>query len=223
MIKAVVFDVFETLITLFNSELYKGKEIACEMGIPEKVFREIWDPSEDYRTVGLRTFEDVITEILNTHGIYSQELYDTIVSKRYRCTAGAFEHKSPDIIPMLKALKEKGIKTGIITNCYFEERDAILKSDLYPYFDTICMSCEEGIKKPDRKIYELCIERLGVKPEECLFVGDGGSNELEAAMAAGMKVLQATWYLKDGTDQPVGELDGFGHAKVPADVLKAVG
>ena len=223
MIKAVVFDMFETLITLFNSELYKGREISCEMGIPEKVFREIWDPSEEYRTVGLRTFEDVITEILNTHGIYSQALYDTIISKRYRCTANAFEHKRPDIIPMLKALKDKGIKTGIITNCYFEERDAILKSDLYPYFDTLCMSCEEGIKKPDIRIYELCIKRLGVRPEECLFVGDGGSNELEAALAAGMKALQATWYLKEGTDQPCGELDGFGHAKAPEDVLKAVG
>lgn len=52
MIKAVVFDMYETLITLFNSTLYKGRQIALDMGIPENVFREIWDPSDDERTLG---------------------------------------------------------------------------------------------------------------------------------------------------------------------------
>jgi putative hydrolase of the HAD superfamily len=47
MIKAVIFDMYETLITLFNSRLYKGRQIAQEMGIDEKEFRKIWDPSED--------------------------------------------------------------------------------------------------------------------------------------------------------------------------------
>jgi putative hydrolase of the HAD superfamily len=123
---------------------------------------------------------------------------------------------------MLKALMEKGIKTGLITNCYFEERDAIRKSDLFGYFDAALMSCEIGIKKPDRAVFELCAEKLGVKPEECLYVGDGGSNELEAAEAFGMKPLQATWYLKDGVGQPCGRLDAFDQAAAPMDVVRAV-
>lgn len=43
-----------------------------------------------------------------------------------------------------------------------------------------------GLLKPDRQIYELAMQRLNVYPEQCLFVGDGGSNELCGAKTAGM-------------------------------------
>lgn len=214
---------YETLITLYNSELYKGKQIAADMGIPESKFREIWDKSDDDRTLGTRSFEDVITEILNANGIFEKELFEKIIKKRYSCTAEAFCHKDPDIIPMLRVLKEKGIKIGLITNCYFEERDAIKNCDMYDFFDALCMSCEIGIKKPDSRVYELCAEKLGVKIDECLYVGDGGSNELLAAKAVGMKPLQAVWYLRDGVDQPCGRMDEFNHAESPLDVLSFIG
>ena len=219
MTKAVIFDMYETLITLFNCEVYKGAEIASDMNIPEKTFREIWDPSEDDRTLGNRSFEDVIEEILKANHIYEQELYEKIVRKRHEFSYEVFKHIHPDIIPMLKALKDKGIKTALISNCYYEEREAIKSSELYPLFDTVCMSCEVKIKKPDDKIFMLCAERLGVRPEECLYVGDGGSHELDAARANGMRPLQAVWYLKDGLDQPCGRLDGFDHAESPMDVV----
>lgn len=222
MIKAVVFDMYETLITLFNSRLYKGKQIAEEMNIPEDEFRKIWDPSDDDRTLGNMSFEDVITEIMQANGIFDQELFDRIVHNRQVFSDEVFRQKHPDIIPMLMALKEQGIKTGLITNCYFEEKEAILKSDLYGYFDAVCMSCDVKLKKPDIKIFELCAEKLNVSPAECLYVGDGGSHELEAAQAAGMKPLQATWYLRDGLGQPCGRLDEFDQAAVPMDVVKAV-
>lgn len=47
-------------------------------------------------------------------------------------------------------------------------------------------SCNVGLLKPDRQIYELAMEHLNVSPEQCLFVGDGGSNELCGAKSAGM-------------------------------------
>ena len=221
MIKAVVFDMYETLITLFNGRLFQGKQIAEEMNIPEKVFREIWDPSDNDRTLGNRTFEEIIEEILRANDIYDRELYDRIIRKRYTCTSEAFGRKRPDIIPMLKSLRENGIKTGLITNCYLEEKAAIIKSDLYDLFDVTCMSCDVKLKKPDSRIFELCAARLGVNTDECLYVGDGGSRELEAARDAGMKPLQAAWYLQDGVGQPCGILDEFEQAAVPEDVLKA--
>ena len=84
------------------------------------------------------------------------------------------------------------------------------------------MSCDVKLKKPDIRIYELCAGKLNVKPEECLYVGDGGSNELSAAITAGMKPLQATWYLRDGVGQPCGRMDEFDMAAAPMDVLKAL-
>ena len=47
-------------------------------------------------------------------------------------------------------------------------------------------SCVVGMKKPDPQIYLLVCEKLGVNPEDCVYVGDGGSNELTGAAGVGM-------------------------------------
>lgn len=92
---------------------------------------------------------------------------------------------------MLEELKEKGILIGLISNCYSEESEVIRKSVLFPYFDAAFLSCEQGVKKPDEEIFYRCMRNLAVKAEECLYVGDGGSQELEAAGRLGMKAVQA--------------------------------
>ena len=81
------------------------------------------------------------------------------------------------------------------------------------------MSCELGLKKPDPRIFQLCTERLSLSPEECLYVGDGGSHELEAAKAFGMHPLQAAWYLKEGVNQPAKRKPGFIQADSPMDAI----
>ena len=48
--------------------------------------------------------------------------------------------------------------------------------------------------KPEKEIFYRCMNRLGVQPEECLYVGDGGSQELETACGLGMQAVQAVWY-----------------------------
>jgi putative hydrolase of the HAD superfamily len=61
-----------------------------------------------------------------------------------------------------------------------------------------------------------------VKAEECIYVGDGGSYELETARKLGMKAVQATWYLQDGTSQPTKRMPDFLHMEKPLDVLNLV-
>jgi putative hydrolase of the HAD superfamily len=56
--------------------------------------------------------------------------------------------------------------------------------------DELVFSCDVGISKPDPRIYEIACERLGVEPDECLFVGDGANDELPGAERAGMAALQ---------------------------------
>lgn len=72
------------------------------------------------------------------------------------------------------------------------------ESELFPCFDAIYLSYEQGIQKPDEEIFQRCMNGFSVKAEECIYVGDGGSNELEAARKLGMKVAQAAWYLQEG-------------------------
>ena len=198
MIKVVIFDMFETLVTHFESPVYMGKQICNDMGIAENKFREIWDTTDDDRTLGKISFEEVIEESLRINNRYSDQLFEKIVSKRKMSKIECFKYIHPQIMPMFRALRELNIKIGLITNCYFEERDVIKNSVFFDYFDAVCMSCELGMKKPQIEIFQRCTSDLAVRPEECLYIGDGGCFELETALSLGMHPIQATWYLKDG-------------------------
>lgn len=220
MKKAVIFDMYETLITLWNSKPYMGRELAEDIGIPESKFREIWDLTENERTLGSKTLEEVLEQVLRVNNRYNVELHQNLVKKRIASKVEAFEHMHPDIIPMLQGLKDKNIKIGLITNCFNEERDAIRNSILFQYFDVVCMSCELGIKKPDQRIFELCIEQLEISPEDCLYCGDGGSKELEVAQRMNMLPVQALWYLKENSRQPVGRLSEFIGVQNPMEILE---
>ena len=219
MIKAVIFDMFETLVTHFESPVYMGKQIANDIGIAEQRFREIWDRTDDDRTLGKSSFEEVIEEILKVNNCYSLELFEKIITKRRLSKKECFEHIHPEIIPLFSTLKEMNIKIGLITNCYFEESDVIKKSIFFDYFDSVCMSCEMGVKKPDVEIFEKCMKDLEVVAGECIYVGDGGSFELETAQALGMHPLQATWYLKEGVNQPAKRKIEFLQAESPLEVV----
>ena len=222
MIKAVIFDMFETLVTHFESPVYMAKQISNDIGISEEKFREVWNPTDDDRTLGKRTLEDVIEEVLKVNHCYSTELFEKIITKRKMSKIECFEHIHPEIIPLFMTLKEQNIKIGLITNCYFEERDVIKDSIFFDYFDSVCMSCEMGIKKPDVKIFQKCMRDLMVAPEECLYIGDGGAFELETAQMLGMYPLQATWYLKDGVNQPAKKKKEFLQAEAPLEVMKEI-
>ena len=195
MIRAVIFDMFETLITHYKCPLYFGALMAADAGIPEKNFQTLWRPTESDRSIGKIRTEEVIEMILKENGCYTDELLEKIVQKRISTKEECFKHLHLEIIPMLTKLKEEGISIGLISNCFSEEAEVIRKSMLFPYFDKVCLSYEEGVQKPDEEIYRRCMAGLGVAPEECIYIGDGGSQELEAARDLGMNAMQAVWYM----------------------------
>ena len=222
MIKAVIFDMFETLITHFESPLYMAKQICADIGITETKFREIWDVTDLDRTLGKKTLEEVIEEVLKKNDRYSLELFEMIINKRKQSKIECFNHIHPKILPLLTSIKKMNIKIGLITNCYFEERDVIQNSVLYDYFDVVCMSCELGLAKPDTAIFKKCTQALDVSPEECLYIGDGGSFELETARSIGMHPNQAVWYLKEGANQPAKRKKDFIQAESPMSVISQI-
>lgn len=220
MIRAVIFDMFETLITHYAGPLYFGAQMAADAGIPEEKFQTRWHSTEHERTIGRLSFEGIVTMILKENHCYSEQLLKRIVQKRIAVKEECFRQLHPEIIPMLAGLKERGMRIGLISNCFSEEVDVIRRSVLFPYFDVACLSYEQGVRKPDEEIYRRCVDKLALKPEECLYIGDGGSNELEAAQKFGMQTVQAAWYLKDGTLQPAKRKAEFVQAEHPLEVLK---
>ena len=222
MSKAVIFDMYETLITLFESPLYFGTQIAEDIGINVDVFLKVWDATEEDRSIGKVTLEEVLEMIMRKNQCYSDELLKKVVTKRIAAKRECFSHLHPEIIPMLCELKKRKIKVGLISNCFSEEAMVIRESILFPYFDAAYMSYEQGVQKPDKEIYRRCMAELDVVPQECIYIGDGGSYELETAEEIGMTALQATWYLKEGTTQPAKRKKNFLHLETPCEVFKYI-
>ena len=219
MVKAIIFDMFETLITHYNSPVYFGAQMAEDAGIEVNQFQALWRPTEHDRTIGKVTVDEVVEMILRKNNCYSREMVKRIVDKRIATKEACFKHLHPEIIPMLLQLKGQGILVGLISNCFSEEAYVIRNSELFPYFDAVYLSYEQGVQKPDVEIYRRCLQELSVKAEECLYVGDGGSYELETARSLGMHALQAVWYLKEGTAQPAMRKTEFKQLESPMEIL----
>lgn len=219
MIKAVIFDMYETLITHYACPLYFSDEMAADSEISIDKFRKEWRETEHERSVGTYTTDEVVAEILKHNHCYTEELLRNIMFKRIQTKEECFKHMHVGILPLLNALKERGILIGLISNCFSEEAQVIRKSILFPFFDGAVLSCEEGIEKPDEAIYYRCLDQLGVKSKECIYVGDGGSQELEAAEALGMLPLQALWYLTERSAHRIQKKDEFIQVMNPMDVI----
>lgn len=220
--KAVIFDMYETLITHYKCPLYFSEEMSGDAGIAVDKFLPLWRSTEHDRWTGKLSFEDTIKMIMEKNNCFSKEKLDLISRKRTATKEEGFRNLHSEIIPMMEGLKEKGIKIGLISNCFSEEAKVIRKSILFPYFDFACLSYEQGLEKPDPKIYDVCTLNLGVKSEECIYVGDGGCMELETALSLGMKPLQAVWYFQDGLVYQSKRNPNFVQVEKPLDILNIV-
>lgn len=81
-------------------------------------------------------------------------------------------------------------KTGLITNGRTAiQYGKIDRLGIRNAFDSIVVSEEAGIKKPDPRIFHMAIEKLQVLPEACLYIGDHPLNDIEGAEGAGMKTI----------------------------------
>ncbi len=218
MIKAVLFDVFETLITHYRAPLYFGTQMAADAGVPASAWLSLWRATERDRSTGVKSLEDVLADLLHTFDCFSPEQVAQMAQKRTTTVESCFDHLHPEILPLMDALRARGLKLGIISNCFSEEAAVLRRSILAPEVDCLCLSYELGTMKPDPAIYQHCMDALGVSPAECLFVGDGGSHELEAARSLGMTAVQAVWYLRPGVT-PSQPRNDFPQAQTPLTVL----
>ena len=198
MIQAVIFDLYETLITEWEKGSKKASYSVDLLGIEETLYRREWHARVNDRMDG--TYPDhpsVLKEILTENGLpIDEELIQVIHEQRVYVKSVAFEHVDDTIIKMLENLKAKNIKIGLISNCTSEEIEGWYTSLLPPFFDDVVFSYEVKERKPNPGIYLTACNRLGVEPAHCLYIGDGGSDELRGASEVGMRPYQTTWFLQ---------------------------
>lgn len=126
-----------------------------------------------------------------------QEMVDDYVRSFQRHCVGF-----PGMIAMLDTFKRQGYKLGVITNGFGDfQMSSIRGLGIEAYFDAILVSEVEGLRKPDIRIFELALQRLGVRPHEAVFVGDHPANDVEASMRAGMR---GVWKEDASLGEPAG-------------------
>ena len=69
------------------------------------------------------------------------------------------------------SLHEKGYKTALLSNTELPAVDFFHELD-YEMFDVLVFSCEEGLMKPERRIYDLTLERLDSRADQSVFIDD---------------------------------------------------
>lgn len=95
----------------------------------------------------------------------------------------------PEMLEFNKELRGSGIKTAILSNILIFQAEVIREKEGYKDFDAVILSYEEGMRKPeDLDFYHLAPKRLGVKPEECIFIDDKEEN-LPSAQSIGIKTV----------------------------------
>ena len=88
---------------------------------------------------------------------------------------------------MLRALQARSLQVGVVSDCSAELPEYFPSLPVAPHVDAAVFSFVLGRRKPAADIYLACCTRLGVAPEQCVYVGDGGSDELAGARAVGMR------------------------------------
>lgn len=220
--KAVIFDLFETLITEWGHKKYTKSEMCSDLGVEREAFDRYWDEKEKERYSGGISFKDSILYVCEKCGKSVDDLtVCKMIDKRVQTKSVCFEYVNPDVYQLLENLKKAGMRLGIISNCSSEEVNAIRESRICKYFDQIILSYEVRMQKPEIRIYQEAANLLGVAKSECIFVGDGGSHELEGAKMAGMEAVQAKWYTNQ-LPYKRDSMPGFIIAEEPLNVMRMI-
>jgi YjjG family noncanonical pyrimidine nucleotidase len=117
---------------------------------------------------------------------------------------------------LLDALFEKS-RLGIVTNSSVTEQMEKLRTlDIGRYFDTLVMSEDVGVAKPDTRIFEIALERIGAKPHETVMIGDSYTNDVMGATDAG---IAAIWFNRFRHETSISTaIDSQKTLKMPVDI-----
>ena len=199
MIKAILFDLDETLfdrtgsLKLFLQDQYKRHEALAHVPVDDFITMFL---TLDAR--GSQPQAETYAALLGHLGQVDDTLVSTMHAE-YEDGFRQFATMFPGTEELLLYLRQKGLRTGIISNGRTDHQMAnIYQMKLDLLVDSILVSEKEGIRKPDAEIFWRAASRLSFKPEDCLFVGDNPVADVLGATDAGM---QAIW-VPNGADWP---------------------
>ena len=195
--KTVFFDLFETLITEKTRSAYRSRtpNYVRLRTTPERLSRWWVDFGDRAMTGGFPDFTAMFSHVREEVGSPATDREISELARDYeRRKQHVLSTVDPGVFEMLNKVRTLGLSIGVISNAMPEEALAWKCCPLRTHVDDVIFSCDAGVMKPDRMIYELACKRMSVQPIDAYFVGDGKFDELRGAASVGMKAIQAAWY-----------------------------
>jgi 2-haloalkanoic acid dehalogenase type II len=195
MIKAVVFDLYGTLLADDTQAGGEDKDEAVSRTLREAGYDVYYQEVEaarlavmfiDYPRGRADTPKEFYAKVLERLEISPDlKLAETLARKAAESEkVRLFE----DVVPTVNALKARGIKTAILTTIPIWRFKHALEANSVK-IDFICTAKEAGAVKPNPKIYQTVLKTLGVKPNETLMVGDEIRTDVIPPKKLGMKAV----------------------------------
>lgn len=222
MIRAVLFDLFETLITESRFPPTRASGLGEALGLEGEAFRVEWKARRPLVIVGQLSFGEALTEIsMALAGSVNAAAVQRVCEQRVREKALAFAEIDQDIAAMLTELRGRGLGVGVISNCFAEDVRAWSTWPLSRQFQCSVFSYAARVAKPDPEIYLNAVSELRVEPDTTVFIGDDGDSELGGAEQAGLRAFRAEWFGRRGSYARATSENAPGFA-TPQDVLTLV-
>lgn len=205
MIKAVVFDIDNTLYSYDKTHIYGMRALAdyCEsaFGICAEEMESCYKKAGKImigrigtdtaaihsRLLRTQCMLELLEKPLFPHAVNMYHAYwDTLIRQA---------QPSSGVLDFMRELKKREIRIGIGTDMtayiQYKKLEAI---GVAPYIDFMVTSEEAGVEKPHPHLFELCVEKAGVQAEECAFIGDNLKKDVEGAWNSGLKGI---WYTQE--------------------------
>jgi putative hydrolase of the HAD superfamily len=201
--RAMIFDLFGTLVDGFSVAGYEAMltRMAGELSASAEGFFRHWLATSQERTTGrIPDTEANVEAICRALGVAAErDAVARAVQIRFDFVRKALDPRA-DALGVLTELRSRGCKLGLISDCSSEVPILWPETPFAPLIDVALFSASVGMRKPDSRIYRLALERLTVRPEASVYIGDGSSNELSGAERVGMHPIRIRVPYEDTDD-----------------------
>jgi len=210
--RAIIFDLFGTLVNSFTRREYDkvNAQMAAAVSVPYAEFWRLMGETLHDSCLGrYSSFKRLLSDICSRTGIHADKA-QIAQAAAFHCefVASAIVPE-PEVLEALTRLKKRGYRLGLISDCAPPVPLLFPQSPLARFIDVPVFSCEEQLKKPSSAIYQRTCQRLEIEPHECIYVGDGSSQELTGAEAVGMRPVLKRTDLRDVYDKHRPEVESW--------------
>ena len=152
---------------------------------------EAFAPVTTFSTESRDTTERYTRYLLEGLGVTDSAVHAAMIEWRraYNPPVGLWTVAEPEAAAALELVRARGLASGVISKSNGTIRRILTSLDLARHLDVILDSQEEGLEKPDPRLFERALARVGARADEAAYIGDLYSVDIAGARRAGMRAV----------------------------------